>query len=153
MQVPCQRWLEACPTDLEQRTRQFFAAHRDLCPERILPFVAQHVRVEYVGALEPLDRAGLERMLEAMHGNLSALGMASLRFRLEDVVARRNVTFAEWTCEVERAGRPKGEYSGVHILTWDRDGLVTHATVYTDSETVRRLAVGGHFIPALPALQ
>jgi hypothetical protein len=133
--------------DLEGRTREFFAAHRGLDPARILPFVAADVRVDYVG-LEQVDRAGLERMLEAMHGNLGALGFGSVEFRLQDVVARRNVTFAQWSCVVERPGRRPVEYPGVHVLVWDRDGLVKEVTVYTDPEPLRRLAVGSHTVAA-----
>ncbi|MCA1819292.1 MAG: hypothetical protein LC620_04450, partial [Halobacteriales archaeon] len=108
--------------DLEARTREFFAAHRDLQPDRILPFLSADVRVEYVGALETLDRAGMERMLAAMHDNLAALGMDHVTFTLGNVVARRNVTCAEWTCSVERVGRPSVSSAGVHVISWDRDG-------------------------------
>ena len=130
--------------DLEARTKEFFAAHRDLRPGAILPFVAPVARIEYVGALEPMDREGLERMLEAMHSNLAALAMEHMEFRLTNVVARRNVTFAEWSCQVERDGRPPTTYAGVHVLSWNREGLVTDAAIYTDPETIRRLAVGSH---------
>lgn len=135
--------------DLEARTREFFAAHTDLEPTRILPFLAPGVHVEYVGALETVDHSGVERMLEAMHANLAALGMVHMRFIVGSVVARRNVTVAEWTCEVERAGRPSASHAGVHILSWDRAGLVSHASVYTDPETIRRLAVGSHTATAV----
>ena len=114
-----------------------------------MPFVAPQARVEYVGALQPLDRDGLARTLEAMHVNLAALGMDHIGFRLGSVVARRNVTFAEWTCVVERTGRPATEYAGVHVISWDRDGLATDISVYTDPEPIRRLAVGGHALSSL----
>jgi hypothetical protein len=138
--------------DLEARTREFFAAHADLEPARILPFLAPGVHVEYVGALQAVDHSGVERMLEAMHANLAALGMVHMRFHVGSVVARRNVTVAEWTCLVERAGRAPSSHAGVHILSWDRDGRVAHASVYTDPETIRRLAVGSHTAAALPGL-
>lgn len=130
--------------DLEARTKEFFAAHRDLRPTAILPFVAPEARIEYVGALEPMGREGLERMLEAMNSNLAALGMERMEFHLTNVVARRNVTFAQWSCQVDRDGRPPTTYAGVHVLSWNREGLVTDAAVYTDPETIRRLAVGSH---------
>lgn len=130
--------------DLEARTRDFFAAHADLEPDRILPFLSPQVRVEYVGALEALDRAGIERMLRAMHTNLGALGMKSVRFAITGFGSRRNVVFVQWSCQTERKDRPPAMDPGVHIITWDRDGQAVDIKVYTDVEKIRHLAVGAH---------
>jgi hypothetical protein len=137
--------------DLEARTREFFAAHQDLRPERIIPFAAPDVHVEYVDAFVLDGRTRLAQMLEAMHGNLAALGMNEVLFEVHNVALRRNITFAQWTCRIRREGKRELAYEGVHVLSWDRDGLVTHAMVYTDAENIRQLAVGSN-IPAMDAI-
>jgi len=131
------------PLDLDQRTRDFFAAHGRLDPAALGPFLSQDLVVEYVG-LETLDRAGLDAMLRAMHRNLGPLGIARLDFRLHSVILRRNVAVAEWVCHAERPNRSATETAGVHLLVWDREGLLTRATVYTDPEPLRHLSVGRH---------
>jgi hypothetical protein len=47
-------------------------------------------------------------------------------FRVREVVVKRNVTFVEWT-------RTPDAGQGVHVLSWDQDGRIAHATVHTRS--------------------
>jgi ketosteroid isomerase-like protein len=120
--------------DLEARTRELFAAMDGLHVERILSFFAEGGRYEVRGVFDEMDKAAYERYLRAVRRRL-----ASVSFKIGSLSVKRNVAFVEWTCVgLTSDGEPYSN-RGVHVLSWDQDGRIAHATVFTEPEKVREL--------------
>ncbi len=109
----------------------------DVQVERILAFFAEDGRYEVRGVLEPMDKAAYARYLKAVHRN-----MPRVRFTLEDVAVKRNVVFVQWRNEGALASGESFSNRGVHVLSWDQDGKIAHAALYTEPEKVRILLGG-----------
>jgi ketosteroid isomerase-like protein len=123
--------------DLEARTRDLFAAMEDVQVESILPFFAEDGRYEVRGVVEPMGKAAYERYLRTVKRRLPKVA-----FSLQEVVVKRNVVFAQWRAEGTLADGGDIRYAGLHVLSWDQDGRLTHATAYIEPEAVQ--AIAGH---------
>ena len=126
---------------LEMRSREFMEALGSLQSDRILALCAPRTRYDFPGVLDLADRGALRGFLEAVRHNMASMGIPGITFRVLEVAAAGTRTFVQWECVSHRAG---GDvlFRGVHVLVWDGQGRVERASVYTDAEAVRRMAVG-----------
>lgn len=128
--------------DLEALTREYFAAMEDVQVERILALFDDDGRYEVRGTVGPVDKAGYGRYLQTVKDKVS-----SIRFTIEELTVKRNIAFVQWSALGEgRDGRPF-QYHGVHVLSWNQRGKVTHVTSLIEPALLQRL-VGGSFTTA-----
>jgi hypothetical protein len=73
-----------------------------------------------------MDKTTFERYLQGVRRRLP-----EANFRISSLAVKRNVTFVEWTRGGRRSDGTQDEGNGVHILSWDQDGRIAHATVHT----------------------
>ncbi len=132
---------DAKGVDLEERARAFFTAMDDVKVPQIMEFFGTNAVYDVQGFIGPLDRQGLEAYLNRVKKRL-----VQVRFTLDDIQVRRNVTFVEWHNVGVLFGGGVYRNHGVHVLSWDQDGLIAHAAVYTETEAVRAL-VGDDLVP------
>ncbi|MEA3144568.1 MAG: hypothetical protein QOG31_1892 [Thermoplasmata archaeon] len=106
--------------DLEERARAFMAALGGGAVAEVAALLADGAvyDVQGVGAM------GKEAFVAYLGAVRARLPQAA--FTVRAVVVRRNVTFVEWT-------RAPDAGQGVHVLSWDQDGRVAHATVHARS--------------------
>lgn len=110
--------------DLEERARAFFAALGKAPPGEAAAFLAEGAVYDIPG-VGALGREAFARHLESLRARLP-----DAAFVVRAVVVKRNVTFVEWALAPD-AGQ------GVHVLSWDQDGRIAHATVHTGSPILR----------------
>lgn len=123
--------------DLEARTREYFAAMQDVQVDRILALFDERGQYEVRGTVGPVGKEGYRQYLESVKRNLPRIS-----FTIEDLTVKRNIVFVQWSAVGEDAsGRPV-QYHGVHVLSWNQKGLVTHVTSLIEPRTLQRL-VGG----------
>lgn len=125
--------------DLEALTRDYFAAMDDVQVPRILELFDPDGRYEVRGTVGPLDRSGYERYLRAVREKVS-----SIKFTIEELTVKRNIVFVQWSAVgADAQGRPF-QYHGVHVLSWNQRGKVTHVTSLIEPGTLQKL-VGTSF--------
>ena len=120
--------------DLEAMTREYFAAMGDLDVDAILERFDEDGRYEVRGTLAPVDKAGYERYLRAVRERIR-----SIRFTIEDLTVKRNIVFVQWAAVGDDAQGQSFNYHGVHVLSWNQRGKVTHVTSLIEPATFQRL--------------
>src|SRR5687767_2097736 len=120
--------------DLEAMTRDYFAAMGSLEPDRILAMFDDDGRYEVRGTLAPVDKKGYERYLRAVTERIR-----SIRFTIEDLTVKRNIVFVQWSAVGEDSQGQSFTYHGVHVLSWNQRGKVTHVTSLIEPATFQRL--------------
>lgn len=118
--------------DLEERARSFFAALGRSEPHAVLGFLSDGAVYDVQGVLAPMDKATFERYLRGVRQRLPEAS-----FEIATVAVKRNVTFVEWQRRGRRTDGSQDEGEGVHILSWDQDGRIAHATVHTKRPVLR----------------
>jgi ketosteroid isomerase-like protein len=126
--------------DLEALTRDYFAAMEDVQVERILALFDDDGRYEVRGTVGPVSKDGYERYLQAVKDRV-----ASIKFAIEELTVKRNIVFVQWSAVGDdREGKPF-EYHGVHVLSWNQRGKVTHVTSLIEPTVLQRLVGAGQF--------
>ena len=108
--------------DLEARAREFMAELGAGRVEAVAAFLADRAVYDVPG-LGAMDRDAFVAYLRAVR-----LRLPQAAFTVHSVAVKRNVTFVEWS----RA--PDGA-QGIHVLSWDQDGRIAHATVHAREPT------------------
>jgi predicted SnoaL-like aldol condensation-catalyzing enzyme len=127
--------------DLEALTRDYFDAMEDVQVERILGLFDEDGRYEVRGTVGPFGKEGYARYLSAVKARLP-----KVHFHIVELTVKRNIVFVQWTATGIDSESQKFEYSGVHVLSWNQRGKVTHVTSLIEPATIQRLvgvAVGG----------
>jgi ketosteroid isomerase-like protein len=125
--------------DLEALTRGYFAAMQDVQVERILALFDDKGQYEVRGTLGPVGKDGYRHYLEQVKARLP-----HITFTIEDLTVKRNIVFVQWSAIGKMVDGTPVEYHGVHVLSWNQKGLVTHVTSLIEPQTLQRL-VGGTF--------
>lgn len=120
--------------DLEALTRDYFAAMGRLEVDGILERFDDDGRYEVRGTLAPVDKKGYERYLRAVTERIR-----SIRFTIEDLTVKRNIVFVQWSAIGEDSQGQSFNYHGVHVLSWNQRGKVTHVTSLIEPATFQRL--------------
>lgn len=130
----------ATAVDLEALTREYFAAMQELQVERILGLFDDDGRYEVRGTVGPVDKAGYERYLRAVKERVR-----TIRFAIEELTIKRNIVFVQWSAAGEDKDGQAFEYHGVHVLSWNQRGKVTHVTSLIEPASLQRLVGNGTF--------
>ena len=130
----------ALAVDLEALTREYFAAMQDVHVERILELFDEDGRYEVRGTVGPVDKAGYERYLRSVKERLR-----TIRFTIEELTVKRNIVFVQWSADGEDQEGRGFQYHGVHVLSWNQRGKVTHVTSLIEPATLQRLVGNGTF--------
>lgn len=126
--------------DLEAKTREYFAAMEHVQVERILALFDERGQYEVRGTVGPIGKDGYGRYLQTVRDRVKAIS-----FTIDELTVKRNIVFVQWRAIGEsRDGRPF-EYHGVHVLSWNQKGLVTHVTSLIEPTMLQRLVGGGSF--------
>ena len=120
--------------DLEARTREYFAAMEDVQVDRILALFDDRGQYEVRGTVGPVDKQGYRVYLEQVKERLPRI-----RFSIEDLTVKRNIVFVQWSAIGETRDSKPVQYHGVHVLSWNQKGLVTHATSLIEPSTLQKL--------------
>ena len=128
------------PVDLEALTREYFAAMQDVQVERILALFDEDGRYEVRGTVGPVGKDGYERYLRAVKERVR-----TIRFAIEELTVKRNIVFVQWGAEGEDSDGRRFEYHGVHVLSWNQRGKVTHVTSLIEPASLQRLVGSGTF--------
>lgn len=123
--------------DLEQRARSFFTALGRSEPGEVLDFLADGAVYHVEGVLAPMDKPTFERYLRGVRRRLP-----EATFSLRAIDVKRNVTLVEWARRGRRSDGTPDEGHGVHVLSWDQDGRLAHATVHTRMPVLRAEDLG-----------
>jgi hypothetical protein len=126
--------------DLEAKTREYFAAMEDVQVDRILDLFDERGQYEVRGTVGPVGKEGYGRYLRAVKDRV-----ARISFAIEDMTVKRNIVFVQWRAVGESKDREPFEYHGVHVLSWNQRGLVTHVTSLIEPTILQRLVGGGSF--------
>ena len=127
------------PVDLEALTREYFAAMQDVQVDRILALFDERGQYEVRGTVGPVSKEGYRGYLEAVKARLPRIA-----FTIEDLTVKRNIVFVQWSAVGETTDGKPVQYHGVHVLSWNQMGLVTHVTSLIEPSTLKRL-VGPSF--------
>jgi len=126
--------------DLEAKTREYFAAMDGVQVDRILALFDERGQYEVRGTVGPVGKEGYGRYLQTVKDRVR-----SIVFTIEDLTIKRNIVFVQWRAVgVAKDGQPF-EYHGVHVLSWNQRGLVTHVTSLIEPRILQRLVGGGSF--------
>ena len=126
--------------DLEAKTREYFAAMDGVQVERILALFDERGQYEVRGTVGPIGKDGYGRYLGTVKDRVRGIS-----FTIDELTVNRNIVFVQWRAIGEsRDGRPF-EYHGVHVLSWNQKGLVTHVTSLIEPTILQRLVGGGSF--------
>ncbi|MFA5943922.1 MAG: nuclear transport factor 2 family protein [Candidatus Thermoplasmatota archaeon] len=126
--------------DLEAKTRDYFAAMDDVQIPRILALFDERGQYEVRGTVGPVGKDGYGRYLEAVRARVKRIA-----FTIDELTVKRNIVFVQWRAIGESKGGEPFEYHGVHVLSWNQRGLVTHATSLIEPTILQRLVGGGAF--------
>lgn len=125
--------------DLEARTREYFAAMQDVQVDRILALFDDRGQYEVRGTVGPVSKDGYRKYLEAVKARLPHIA-----FTIEDLTIKRNIVFVQWSARGQTVDGDAVDYHGVHVLSWNQKGLVTHVTSLIEPQTLQKL-VGDNF--------
>ena len=126
--------------DLEAKTREYFAAMEDVQVERILALFDDRGQYEVRGTVGPVGKDGYGRYLQTVKDRVTRIA-----FTIEELTIKRNIVFVQWRAiGAAKDGKPF-EYHGVHVLSWNQRGLVTHVTSLIEPAILKRLVGGGSF--------
>lgn len=120
--------------DLEALTRDYFAAMGGLEVDAILERFDEDGRYEVRGTLAPVDKKGYAAYLRAIRDRIR-----TIRFTIEDLTVKRNIVFVQWSAVGEDAQGQPFQYHGVHVLSWNQRGKVTHVTSLIEPATFQKL--------------
>lgn len=120
--------------DLEARTREYFAAMEDVQVDRILALFDDRGQYEVRGTLGPVTKDGYRAYLQQVKDRLPRIS-----FTIEDLTVKRNIVFVQWSAVGETRDSKPVHYQGVHVLSWNQRGLVTHVTSLIDPLTLQKL--------------
>jgi hypothetical protein len=120
--------------DLEAKTREYFAAMDDVQVERILGLFDDRGQYEVRGTVGPVGKEGYGRYLQAVKDRVR-----SIRFTIDELTIKRNIVFVQWRAIGEGKDGQPFEYHGVHVLSWNQRGLVTHVTSLIEPRILQRL--------------
>lgn len=120
--------------DLAAMTRDYFAAMDDVQVDRILALFDDDGRYEVRGTVGPVDKEGYEAYLRAVKDRVK-----SIRFTIEDLTVKRNIVFVQWRALAERSNGEPLAYHGVHVLSWNQRGKVTHVTSLIEPAVLQKL--------------
>ncbi len=121
--------------DLEERARAFFDAMQDVQIERLLDLFADDGIYDVLGVVGPMNKDGYAAYLRSVKRR-----MPQVSFTIDAMALRRNITFVEWHSVGRLAMGEPIEYHGVHVLSWNQDGRVAHASVHTQRDVVEAVA-------------
>jgi ketosteroid isomerase-like protein len=125
--------------DLEALTREYFAAMQDVQVDRILELFDDRGQYEVRGTVGPVSKDGYRQYLETVKERLPRIS-----FTIEDLTVKRNIVFVQWSAVGETNEGTPVEYHGVHVLSWNQRGKVTHVTSLIEPATLKKL-VGPSF--------
>ncbi len=126
--------------DLEAKTREYFAAMEDVQVDRILDLFDERGQYEVRGTVGPVGKEGYGRYLQTVKDRVRTIA-----FTIEDLTIKRNIVFVQWRAVgTAKDGRPF-EYHGVHVLSWNQRGLVTHVTSLIEPAILQRLVGASSF--------
>jgi ketosteroid isomerase-like protein len=120
--------------DLEAMTRGYFAAMDDVQVDRILALFDEDGRYEVRGTLGPVDKRGYEAYLRGVKAKVR-----TIRFNIVDLTVKRNIVFVQWTASGIDVAGEAFEYHGVHVLSWNQRGKVTHVTSLIEPGLLQRI--------------
>jgi ketosteroid isomerase-like protein len=120
--------------DLEERTRNFFAALDTFRPEDALAHVGEGAVIELGNRV--LDREGYGRAIEAKQRHLAAG-----RHHVLGVAVTGSKSMAEWEFRAALSSGEPLRTRGVHVLEWDGDRL-TRIVVHGDTAAISRIVAG-----------
>jgi ketosteroid isomerase-like protein len=126
--------------DLEAKTREYFAAMEDVQVDRILALFDDRGQYEVRGTVGPVGKEGYGRYLRTVKERV-----ARISFTIEAMTVKRNIVFVQWRAIGESKDGEPFEYHGVHVLSWNQRGLVTHVTSLIEPTILQRLVGGGSF--------
>jgi hypothetical protein len=118
--------------DLEERARSFFTALGRSEASTVLGFLSDGAVYHVEGVLAPMDKPTFERYLSGVRRRLP-----EATFHIASVAVKRNVTFVEWARAGRRTDGTQDQGQGVHVLSWDQDGRIAHATVHTKMPVIQ----------------
>lgn len=125
--------------DLEALTREYFAAMQDVQVDRILALFDERGQYEVRGTVGPVDKEGYAHYLRTIKARVPRIA-----FSIEDLTVKRNIVFVQWSAVGEKSDGAPVDYHGVHVLSWNQKGLVTHVTSLIEPATLQQI-VGGSF--------
>ncbi len=120
--------------DLEQRTRDLFAAIGSGPAQAILVFLAADAVFEVPGLLPPIGLAKLDPMLHRAYATVPPI-----QIEIQAMKMKRNVIFAGCTARGQIPGGGPGEMEGLAIINWDRTGKVSRLEVHLGADAAARL--------------
>lgn len=120
--------------DLEERTREFFAALGAGPASAVLAFLAPDAIFEVSGLLPPIGLDKLDPMLRRAYSPKPPVTV-----RLDAMKVKRNVAFAGWTATGDIPGGGPGEMEGLAVIAWDQRGKVVRLDIHLGPEAAKRL--------------
>lgn len=126
--------------DLEAKTREYFAAMEDVQVERILALFDERGQYEVRGTVGPVGKDGYGRYLQTVKDRVRRIA-----FTIDELTIKRNIVFVQWRALGEAKDGSAFEYHGVHVLSWNQRGLVTHVTSLIEPAILQRLVGAGSF--------
>ena len=125
---------------MEAKTRDYFAAMENVQIERIMALFDERGQYEVRGTVGPVGKDGYGRYLATVRARVKHIA-----FTIEELTVKRNIVFVQWRAIGESKDGQSFEYHGVHVLSWNQRGLVTHATSLIEPTILHRLVGGGAF--------
>jgi ketosteroid isomerase-like protein len=126
--------------DLEAKTREYFAAMEGVQVDRILELFDERGQYEVRGTVGPVGKEGYGRYLQTVKDRVR-----SIAFTIEELTTKRNIVFVQWRAVGEAKDGQPFEYHGVHVLSWNQRGLVTHVTSLIEPRILQRLVGANSF--------
>lgn len=120
--------------DLEALTREYFAAMQDVQVDRILELFDDRGQYEVRGTVGPVTKDGYRAYLLQVKERLPCIA-----FTIEDLTVKRNIVFVQWSAVGETVDAKPVQYQGVHVLSWNQRGKVTHVTSLIEPATLQKL--------------
>lgn len=120
--------------DLEAKTREYFAAMEDVQVERILALFDDRGQYEVRGTVGPVGKDGYGRYLQTVKDRVRRIA-----FTIDELTIKRNIVFVQWRALGEAKDGNPFEYHGVHVLSWNQKGLVTHVTSLIEPTILQRI--------------
>ncbi|MES2154013.1 MAG: nuclear transport factor 2 family protein [bacterium] len=120
--------------DLEERTRDLFAALSAGPAAAITAFLAKDAVFEVVDLLPAISRDKLDPMLARAYAKAPPV-----RLKVVALKVKRNVVFVGWKATGDIPGSGPGELDGLAVINWDQDGQVMRLDIHLGEEVAARL--------------